>query len=172
MSKKEFNSMIDFQSILDELEKISYTHEGQKLNSNLKEKFENLQEEAIREAEEDLDNIFAQAAMRNVETLGGIPEPLTMKESEAFETKRKEAQSRILLNKNKISFAKKLLEDRIKEKKSFSMDLSKRKTTKKAAKRFFNENKKEITFEDYKIAREYKRLQTKMEVKSFMKEDD
>ena len=172
MSKKEFNSMIDFQNILDELEKVSYIHEGERINSNIKEKFETLRDEAIREAKEDLDNIFTQSVMKNVESLNGIPEPLTLKEAEAFEKKRSEAKAKVVLGKNKIAFAKKLLQDIIKEKKSFNMYLSKRKSTKKAAQRFFKENKKEITFEDYQIAREYKRLQNKLEVRSFLKEDD
>ena len=63
------------------------------------------------------------------------------------------------------------LEKRIEEKQGYSMDLKERKMTKKAAKRFFKENKNEITFEDYKIAREFKRVQNKREVKDFMKDD-
>lgn len=171
MSKKEFNSMIDFQNILDQLEKITYQHEGKPINSNIRERFETLKEEAIREAEQDLDNIFNQAVMKNVKTLDKIPEPLTEKEAEAFENKKSEARAKIELNKRKIEYAKKLLEKRIEEKQGYSMDLKERKMTKKAAKRFFKENKNEITFEDYKIAREFKRVQNKREVKDFMKDD-
>ena len=171
MSKKELNSMVDFQNILDELEKITYQHEGVSINSNIKEKFESLKEQAIREAEEDLDNIFAQAVMKNVKTLDKVPQPLTEKEAESFEKKRAEAKARVQLNRDKINFAKKILEERIKEKQGFSMSLKDRKMTKKAAKRFFKENKDEITFEEYKIARQYKKLQSRMEIKDFMKED-
>lgn len=172
MSKKEFNSMVDFQNILDELEKVSYQHEGKAINSNIREKFESLKEEAIKQAGEDLDNIFSQAVMKNVESLDKIPEPLTVRESEAFEEKKSEAKAKIKLNMNKIGFAKKLLEERINEKKSYNMDLKNRKTTKRAAKRFFKESKSTISFEDYKEARDYKRKQNKEEVKDFMKEED
>ena len=172
MSKKEFNSMVDFQNILDELEKITYQHEGKPINSNIREKFEKLKEEAIIQAEEDLESIFAQSVMKNVETLDRIPEPLTALEAEAFELKRAEAKALIKLNKNKIKFAKEILEKRIKEKKSHSMSLKNRIMTRKAAKRFFKENKNEITFEDYKVAREFKKLQSRQEVRDFMKEDD
>tara|TARA_A100001201_G_scaffold15389_2_gene18573 strand:+ start:983 stop:1498 length:516 start_codon:yes stop_codon:yes gene_type:complete len=171
MSKKDFNSMIDFQNILDELEKVTYQHEGRPINSNIRQKFESLKEEAIREAEEDLNNIFNQAVMKNVKTLDKVPEPLTEKEAKAFENKRTEAKAKIELNKRKIEYAKKLLEKRIEDKQGYSMDLKDRKMTKKAAKRFFKENKNEITFEDYKIAREFKRAQNKKEVKDFMKDD-
>jgi hypothetical protein len=171
MSKKEFNSMVDFQNILDELEKITYEHEGKPINFNIKERFENLKEEAIREAKQDLENIFNQAVMKNVKTLDKIPEPLSKKEAEAFENKKAETRAKVELNKRKIEYAKELLEKRIEDKKGYSLELKDRKMTKKAAKRFFKENKNEITFEDYKIAREFKRIQNKNEVKDFMKEE-
>ena len=102
MSKKEFNSMVDFQNILDELEKITYEHEGKPINFNIKERFENLKEEAIREAKQDLENIFNQAVMKNVKTLDKIPEPLSKKEAEAFENKKAETRAKVELNKRKI----------------------------------------------------------------------
>lgn len=171
MSKKEFNSMVDFQNILDELEKITYEHEGKRINENIRERFENLKQEAAAQAEEDLTNIFARTVMKNVETLDKVPEPLTLKESQAFDVKKEQAKALIQINKNKIKYAKELLEEKIREKKGFDLQLKNRALTKKAAKRFFKENKDYISFEDYKKAREYKRNQNKNEIKDFMKDE-
>lgn len=168
MSKKEIGDEIDFERILEELEKIPFQAKKQTLATQ----FKTMKEESIVQAKEDIDAIFYKAVEKNVETLNGVPTPLTKEESKAFDDKYDEAVAKINLIKKKIAFAKKLLKEKIKKENGFVLDLENRGTTKKAAKRFFKEKKDVITYEDYLVAREYRNSQNEKEVESFMEEDE
>lgn len=174
MSNKEFNSMIDFQLILDELEKISFENPnaGLGLSSvDLSNKIEEFKKEAAKEAKEDLDSIFKNSVRKNVESLDGIPEPLSKIESEAFDEKYDETIENINVLKKKIEVAKSILREKIKEENGYTLDLRNRKDTASAAKRFFKKSKSGITYEDYLAAREYKKSQNEKEAFDFFKEE-
>ena len=174
MSNKEFNSMIDFQLILDELEKISFENPDAGIglsSADLSSKIEQLKKEAAKEAKEDLDSIFKNSVRKNVESLDGIPEPLSKVESEAFDEKYDETIQNINLLKRKMEIAKSILKKKIENENGYTLDLTNRKDTAKAARRFFRESKSGISYEDYLIAREYKKSQNEREAFDFFKED-
>jgi len=175
MSNKEFNSMIDFQLILDELEKISFEHQNAGIGSgkvDLKNKLEEMKEESLTGAAEDLNNIFMNSVKKNVQSLGEVPEPLTKKESEAFDTRYNETIENIKILKKKISVAKSILKQKIEEENGYTLDLKNRQGTKEAAKRFFKESKDSISYEDYLLAREFKNSQNRNEALDFFKEEE
>lgn len=166
MSKKEYNGGIDFQSILEELEKIPLVQE----DMTIKEQFMKQVEAARAEAKADVEMIYEQLVDKNIETLDGVPEPLTRSESEAFDLKYEQGLEKIELIKRKIKYAEELLKDRIREEGAYELDLSNRIATKKAAKRFFKESKSFISYEDYLEAREFRDAQNEKEVED-LKED-
>lgn len=174
MSNKEFNSMIDFQLILDELEKISFENPDAGLglsSAELSSRIEDFKKEAAKEAKEDLNSIFKNSVRKNVESLDKVPEPLSKLESEAFDEKYDETIENINILKKKIGIAKAILNKKIEDENGYTLDLSNRKDTANAAKRFFKESKSSISYEDYLIAREYKKSQNEKEVFDFFKED-
>ena len=161
MSKKETVDLIDFQRILEELEKIPLENPDGFLNRQqaLAKEFKSLKQQAETDAKADINSIFYNAVAKNVETLDTVPRPLTKKESMAFDRKHEETVRKVNLLKSKINFAKETLRNRIKKENEFTLDLKNRIATKKAAKRFFSERKDSITYDDYVMARDYKYTQ-------------
>ncbi len=174
MSKKEKADLIDFHKILEELEKIPFDNPEDFLNrqQSLREQFLDLKERAAVDAKKDINSIFYNAVSKNVETLDGIPHPLTKEESMAFDRKHEQTVQKVNLLKSKINFVKETLRNRIKKENEFTLDLNNRIATKKAAKRFFSERKDSITYDDYVKAREYKSNQNEKEVDDLMEEED
>tara|TARA_R100001510_G_C7529372_1_gene121472 strand:- start:58 stop:573 length:516 start_codon:yes stop_codon:yes gene_type:complete len=166
--KKDFVEFVDFQRMVEELEKIQYEANLGSVKSN----FAKLEKMAVEEAKEDLERIFSRATEKGLKDIDGVPKPLTVQESKAFDQKYKEAQEEVDLVKRKIKAAKKLLKKGIDKEKGYTMSLEKRGKIRKIAKRFYGEKKNSITFEDYQLAREIRDSFNKKEGLSFFKKEE
>lgn len=166
--KKDFVDFVDFQKMVDELEKISFDANLGSIRTN----FSKMAEMAEIEAEEDLSIIFQNSVKEGLHTLDKVPKPLTEKEARAFDQKYKEALEEVDLIKRKIAGAKKLLKKEVDREKGFDMSLKSRGKIRKVAKRFYGKNKDSISYEDYLEAREVRDSFNKKESLSFFKDED
>lgn len=165
MSNKSAD-LYDFERFLSELDSFSFQNKKEKILAG---------EGSILHSSGmgDIDNVklsheekFALLRERAVMELGGPSTPLTKEEAETFDTELRNVKAELERTISKLSLAQETLKKEIEKEGSFSISLNNRLATKAAAKRFFKENKTEITYEDYLKAREYKNAQYEKEVKS------
>ena len=166
--KKDFVEFVDFQRMVEELEKIQYEANLGSVKNN----FAKLEKVAKEKAVEDLERIFSKATEEGLKTIDSVPKPLTLEESKSFDEKYKQAKDEVDLIKRKIKAAKKLLTKEIAKEKGHTMSLEKRGKIRKIAKRFYGEKKSSISFEDYQLARDIRDSFNKKEGLSFFKKDE
>jgi hypothetical protein len=166
--EKDFIDLVDFQKMVDELEKISYEAEVGSVRNN----FQKLSVESERQAAEDLNKTFYKAVEKGLETLNGVPSPLTIEESKSFDDKHESAVREVELIKRKIGYAKKLLIKEIEKEKGYDMALENRGNIRKISKRFYGTKKDSISYEDYLKAREVRDSFNKEEAFSFFSDED
>lgn len=167
MSKKDFNfnSNVDLFDKLEEIKKLEkslYLEAGDKIPGNPyrgvngeNRGFENLIEKKYNEF------------------LMGSIKPYTAQDLETVEKKVFEYKVKKSRTEDRLDFAEKTLSETMdKRNLDFSLPIVKNKKLKRAARRFFGERKKEITFDDYKKAlKRLKELQ-KQEGKGLMEKKE
>ena len=166
--EKDFIDLVDFQKMVDELEKISYQAELGSVRNN----FQKMAAESNEQASEDLNKIFYRAVEKGLETLNGVPTPLTIEESKSFDEKHKSTVREVELIKRKIAYAKKLLNKEIEKEKGYDMALENRGNIRKISKRFYGEKKNIISYQDYLKAREVRDSFNKEEAFSFFSDEE
>lgn len=164
MSNKSAD-LYDFERFLSELDAFSFQNKKEKI---LEGQPSVLHSARVNQSREELthEEKFALLRERAVMELGGPSTPLTKEEAETFNTELRNVKAELEMTISKLDLAQETLEKEIEKEGSFSISLNNRLATKAAAKRFFKENKTEITYEDYLLAREYKNAQYEKEVKS------
>lgn len=162
-------SDVDFQKILEELEKISFEAGEQNLENSID--LNTLRQQAQVEAELDLSQVFTQLLDKSVAELDKVPTPLTREEAEAFDLKHEGALEDIQTIKGKMQLAQEMLTKKINDEGGFTLDLSNRRATSQAARRFFGEKKKTITYEEYLEAKAYRDAKYEEEADDLKKRD-
>lgn len=97
------------------------------------------------------------------------PKPLNAEEQKVYEKALSDVLAKNAMLKDKLALAENGIADSMQKRGiDFSLVIKKNKKLKRASKRFFGENKSEITFEDYKKALERKKELERYESNSLM----